>query len=371
MSPNSFAQNRQALLGAVIGGCLMLGGIYSVIFVEFNPLPPPPPEVIRPAKVARVVNADSMPERRFRGQVLAGRTVDLSFQVGGPLMETNNALGRRLSAGDVVAKIDPTRFEQRIASLRPGLEQARQRLERSQELVRNNAAPQKELDEAQAAYDAAVAELAIAEQSLRDTVMVAPFDALVVRAFVNNFQNVAPGEPIVRLQDIETLDIAVDLPEAVVALHQRSEGKPQMRAVFPVRPEPSYEVTYKEASAEADPQTGTYRVVFSLPEPKGLTVLPGMAVTLLLPGRVAGMRLSVPVSAIQAREDGTKAVWKLREVSGSQGVYETSSAEVTVEQIVGDRAMIGSGVAEGDLVVAAGVAFIREGQRVRPMESRQ
>jgi len=366
MAASAMQQRVRTIIGIVLGGGLLATGVISVLVVDFNPLPPPPERMVRPVKTARVVNADAVPERRFRGQVMAGRTVDLSFQVGGPLTMAQLDLGRRLNQGDLLARIDPTRYEQRVNALQPAVEQARQKLERIKELARTKTAPQKDLDEAQAAYDLAVAELAIAQQAVKDTTLVAPFPALVVKSFVNNFQNVQPGEPVARLMDISTLDLAVDLPESVVALHKKRENV-TMRAVFSVRPEPTYEVALREASAEADPQTGTYRVVFTMPALTDINILPGMAVTLVSAGSAATQSLAVPLASLRVDEQGKKSVWKLEADGEGHSVREVP---VTVERLQGQDAIIASDLKESDEVVAAGVGFLREGRRVRPMETR-
>ena len=108
-------------LGLLLGGVLLAGGVGAVIFVDWNPPPPPPPELVRPVKTAPVRNASSVPEREFPGVVQPGRTVDLAFQVSGPLVEADLELGRQVQAGEVLARIDPVRFEQDVARAAAGI----------------------------------------------------------------------------------------------------------------------------------------------------------------------------------------------------------------------------------------------------------
>ena len=231
---------------------MLLAGVAAVAFVDWNPLPPAPEAVTRPVKSAVVIDRAERPERRFNAEVSASRTVDLAFQVSGPLIEAELDLGRRVQAGDVLARIDPARFELEIETLRPKLQQAGSRLERIERMVANNAATQAELIDARAARDAAAAQLDVAEQALEDATLRAPFEALIVARYVENFQNVRPTEPVVRLQDISELDIVVNLPESLVANYDRDRDAVQPHVIFPVRPELRFPATVKEASAEAD-----------------------------------------------------------------------------------------------------------------------
>ncbi len=372
------AASKFAVVGrwvaGVVGLVMLLGGVGAVMFGNWNPPPEPPTELVRPVKVAMVVDAGAQGERRLPGQVLAGRTVDLSFQVGGPLVESDLKLGRELAEGDVVARIDPVRFEQQIAVLEPQIEQLRVKLERIEKLIAANAATPQELTDAKAAYQGAQAQLKIAQQSLADTVLKAPFRALVVQRFVENFQNIQPGTAVARLQDIATLDLSFDFPEAMVALYRKraaareGEVSAQPYVVFSVLPDKRFDVKVKEASAEADPATGMYRVIFTMPRPTELTALPGMAVTLVLPARQGeAQEKAIPVAAIWVSDAGNKQVWRVREQGGQ---YQVEATAVQVVRLAGEQAIIGEGVAAGDRVVTAGTSLLRQGQRIRLMEQR-
>lgn len=355
-------------VSVVLGLALLAGGVGAVLFVDWNPLPPAPPPVVRPVKSALAVDAGAAPQRRFTGQVLAGRGVELAFQVGGPLIEANLTLGREVQPGEVLTRIDPTRFQQQIAILEPQVAQTRQRLERIKELVVKNAATRQELLDAQAAADVAAAQLDVARQTLKDSVLTAPFRALIVQRFADNHQTVQAGAPAVKLQDISSLDIAVSVPESVVARH-RQDAAVQRLAVFPTAPDKAYPVTVKEASAEADAQTGAYRVVFTMPRPDDLTVLPGMAATIVaMPQAAASGQISVPVEALWVDSAGAHQVWRL---VAEGAAYTVRRAAVTVDRLDNGLAIVTQGLAVGDRVVTAGVPFVREGQAVRLMEAPQ
>lgn len=357
------------LISIIAGGVLLLAGVAAVAFVDWNPLPPAPDPVVRPVKTAVAIDRAERPERRFNAEVSASRTVDLAFQVSGPLIEAELDLGRRVQAGDVLARIDPARFELEIETLRPKLQQAESRLERIERMVANNAATQAELIDARAARDAAAAQLDVAEQALEDATLRAPFEALVVARYVENFQNVRPAEPVVRLQDVSELDIVVNLPESLVANYDRDRDPVQPHVIFPVRPELRFPATVKEASAEADPQTGTYRVVYSVASPDGFTVLPGMAASLVIPVQAGGGEggVLVPMAALFVDAQGGKRVWRL-EPEADQGVFRTTSIAVATGEVLSPDVVVTDGLEPGDRVVTAGVAFVRDGQRVRLME---
>ena len=46
---------------------------------------------------------------------------------------------------------------------------------------------------------------------------VAPYDGVIAQRFVEPNQNVRAKQPIVRFQDVDEIDIAVDVPETLMA----------------------------------------------------------------------------------------------------------------------------------------------------------
>ncbi len=353
-------------LGLILGGLLLAGGIGAILLVEWSPTPPPPPEIVRPVKATVVLDLAQLPERRFSGKVLPGKTVELAFQVSGPLLQADLTRGRKVLAGEVLAQIDPQRFEQQISVLKPQLEQAESKLSRVETMFKNNAATEKELVEVRAERDRAAAQLEIAQQALQDTTLKAPFAGIVVDRLAENFQTVQAGQTIVRFQDITNLDIAIDIPETMIARYRKGD-KVEVQATFPAFPSQTYGVDMKEVSADADSETGTYRVVFTMPRPTEFTALPGMAATIIFPGKKQGdSQLAVPTEAIFVGPEGEQRVWVLNQQEN--GTYLVTAKDVSIGSIAGDLSIIESGLDAKAIVATAGVGFLSEGQRVKLLE---
>ena len=67
---------------------------------------------------------------------------------------------------------------------------------------------------------------------LEDCTLRAPYDGVIAQRFVEEEQNVQAKEPVVRFQDVDEIDIAVDVPETVMAADIRSADIVQMVAEF-------------------------------------------------------------------------------------------------------------------------------------------
>ena len=86
-----------------------------------------------------------------------------------------------LQQGDILFKIDPVPFENRVAGLSAQLKSATIDLNRAKELIRRKAGKQRDVDIAQANVDNLTANLSTAEYDLERTVVRAPSNGMVTQ----------------------------------------------------------------------------------------------------------------------------------------------------------------------------------------------
>ena len=72
------------------------------------------PEAVRPARIFQVVAEGASNELEFVGRVEAAQTVDVSFEVGGPLAQLPVLEGQTVPAGALIAALDPTDVDAEI-----------------------------------------------------------------------------------------------------------------------------------------------------------------------------------------------------------------------------------------------------------------
>jgi multidrug efflux pump subunit AcrA (membrane-fusion protein) len=120
--------------------------------------------------------------------------------------------------------------------------------------------------------------------------------------------------------------------------------------------------------------TQTYEVVLTLKSrPPGLTLLPGMSVTVLpfsstaptaAKSPPADAALSIPLTAVVSDATGGTFVW----VVGAGG--QVTRSNVALGAIRGGDVTVASGLNAGERIVTAGVSALREGMKVRPLDAR-
>jgi len=113
-------------------------------------------------------------------------------------------------------------------------------------------------------------------------------------------------------------------------------------------------------SPQADPATRTYTVRVSLPDAPPQMRLGANVVGTVTLGQ--GQTVSIPGSAL-FQKDGKPAVW----------LVETDKTvqlkPITVQRYQGDSVVVGDGLAQGDVVVTAGVQKLLPGQKVALMDA--
>ena len=146
--------NKWSVPTAVLGGIVLIGAL--IFAMNYNH---PYSEISR----AYFVTTPVVP-------AVTGKVVEVPV--------TGNA---KLAAGDVLFRIDPVPFENKVASVKAQVVSAKEDLRRAKELLRKKAVAQREVDLATARFDDLSAQLATATFNLEMTVVRAPTSGYVTQ----------------------------------------------------------------------------------------------------------------------------------------------------------------------------------------------
>jgi RND family efflux transporter MFP subunit len=199
---------------------------------------------------------------------------------------------------------------------------------------------------------------------LADTKLVAPYAGVIARRFVEQGQSIRAKQPVVKFQDVEEIEIAVDVPESVMASALRTADITGLTAEFSAAPGRSFPVQVREIAQRADPVTQTFNVRATMQAPADLNLLPGMTATVTMNYRraaVLGPNISVPVAAVVQDSKGGSIVWI---IDADQTV---TARPVRTGAISGGLTAITAGLQPGDRIAAAGASHLREGMKVRDL----
>ncbi len=334
-------------------------------------------ERVRAIKPFVVTQLASGTERRFSGEIAAANAAPLSFPVGGRVATIDVAAGGAVERGALLATLDGDSFELNVESARADLNAAQSAeralktdLDRQRQLQKNGWVSQAALDQTEVEYESARSQvsvaqsrLTLAEQDLASTKMEAPFAGVISSIEVDPFTEVAPGFTVMTLQSGDAFEVVVSVPDA--AIDKIAVGA---RVAIDVATLPLCGCVGRVIEIGAVSSAGNaVDVVVSVTQaPEGLRA--GMsaevAITLANEGGASGARASgyfVPLSAVAPGDADRSAV-----------VFRFDEAEGVVRRVpvrfvgaIATEAVAVEGLEAGDIIAAAGVSFLRDGQRVR------
>ena len=418
---------RSAWLAAAVAVVASVLGAAALCFLPGTVAEGPASAETAPrlVKVVRVSAMEAERTRSFPGAAKEVKQVQLAFRVGGPLRDFPVALGQQVREGDLIARIDPRDFELQVERLRAGLAEADAQLTamlrgaraedvaalqaklnavrarrheaaiheaRMRNLFEQNSVSQAEYDNAQTMLEVAEAELAAheqelekalrgarseeiaameaklaglkaqlraAENSLADSELRAPFHGYVAWRHAESFETVAAGQPVVTLLDCSMIEVTVGAPEEMVIRRDRFL---RFECEFEAYPGRRFPAELKELGQTVHPGSRSYPLTVRMTPPEDVVVQPGMAATVhaAIAAAEEPVPTVLPAAALISKGEGESSVW----------VYEPSEGIVRRRGVVlgpvrGDGLEIREGLAPGEWVVAAGAAFLHEGQRVK------
>lgn len=299
--------------------------------------------------------------RTFFGRVAARETTDLSFEVGGRLVELPIVEGQTLKEGALVAALDREPFERAVRRAELELERTERELDRATQLARANVAAEVRAEDALTARDLAEVALTDAKEALKDAALTAPFEALVAERLAPAFSNVTPGQPVARLHDMSEVRVEIDVPERLLQ-SVPDPGDIDFAARVPGLDEP-VPLTLREFEAQTGAVGQSFQVTLALPDLGVATLIPGASLTVEATAHTGDASLSLPPSAILAEADGSAHVFVYE--PGEDGTGTLARRPVELASPTGTDFVV-TGIEPGTEVVGAGVHLVSDGQQVRP-----
>jgi membrane fusion protein (multidrug efflux system) len=344
--------------------------------------PPPAPQV-------SVVTLTPTPHRfvtELPGRIAPTRVAEVRARVAGIVLERTFQQGAHVKAGDLLYRIDPSRYEVELAAAEAAhakaiaaLEHADLQLQRVEKLVTGRAASQAQYESALATSRQARADVAAraadvkrAKLDLDYTSVRAPISGRIGGALVTEGALVGQGEAT-HLATIQQLDpIYADFTQSAAELH-RLRRDFESGALEQIDPESAkiqlalsdgaiypYVGKLLFSDATVDPSTGQITLRGEFPNPNR-ELLPGMYVRVHIEQGIDTDALTLPQQAIRRNDTGGSEVYVLRD--DNRAIVQP----VDVGRMVDNQWIVQSGLKPGDRVVVEGFQKFRAGELVDPL----
>jgi membrane fusion protein (multidrug efflux system) len=286
------------------------------------------------------------------GRVEAVRDARLGAAKGGLVVELAVREGDRVSAGDLLVRLDDRTWSAMAARAATDRDDAARQLQRVEALFDEGAVSSNELDAARTRLAMAAAAQREASAHVAQCRIEAPFDGIVDERGVEVGDFVPEGGTVFRLVDIQAVKIGFDVPERDI-----SNVATGQLVTFSVSAIDGAGMTGRVTfvASAATGQAGTYRVDLALDNP-GERLKPGMLADVALERGLLHDRIVVPLEAVLPAR-GEHVVFVVLNEHAVRRV-------VRLAAIVGEDAVLETGVDPGDAVVIEGQRTLADGASV-------
>ncbi|PKO25387.1 MAG: efflux RND transporter periplasmic adaptor subunit [Betaproteobacteria bacterium HGW-Betaproteobacteria-8] len=298
--------------------------------------------------------------RRYDGTVEAIRQTMIAAQVPGTIVELNAAAGDQVKSGQLLVRLDAREASQGavaadalLAASQAQLNLARQEYERQQQLYAKNYISEAALEQAQAKFKSAqaqvnsqVAQAGIAKTQKSFNVVQAPYSGVISELLAEVGDIALPGKALMTLYDPTELRVNASIPQSLaaamdgnanVSIQIEIPGLASPAIIQPVR---------TQLLPSADPSTHTRTLRLTLPaDLQGVS--PGMFARVSLQAvameQDGAGRILVPASAVVRRAEMT-------------GLYVLNAAgkpllrQIRLGGPDGDQVEVLSGVSSGERI---------------------
>lgn len=339
-------------------------------------------------EVQRVFPADVSVYGEYVGRIRAKQYVEVRARVEGYLESMLFAEGTFIKKGQTLFVIDPTVYRAQVMKARARLNKARavlqkatRDLERIQPLYEQNAASRLDLDNAEAAYESAAADVTVseaeltqAEQTLGYTTVKSPISGYISERGADIGTLVGPGAKSLLAVVVNSDTVKVDFSmTALDYLNSKSRNvnfgqtnsnrswSPYVTVTLADGTAYPYHGLVDFADPKVDPKTGTFSVRAEMPNPDH-TLLPGEFTRVRLLMDVREEAISVPVKALEI-EKGATYIYVVKPDSIVERRYVETGPEFD------NSIIIERGLESGENIVVEGFHKLKHGMKVVPVES--
>lgn len=321
----------------------------------------------------------------YVGRINAQQFVEVRARVEGYLQKMLFKEGSYVKKGQTLFIIDPTIYGARVTKAEAQLNKAKaiavkskRDLDRIRPLYEANAASQLDLDNAVAAYEGAVADVAVCQADLTQaqltlgyTTVKAPISGYISEKTADIGTLVGPSGQSLLAAVVKTDTVSVDFSmTGLDYLRSKSRNvtigendtERNWESTVTITLADGKEYPFKGcvdfADPQVDPKTGTFSVHAEMPNPDRI-LLPGEFTKVRLLMDVRDSAVVVPQKALTV-DKGAAFIFVVRPDS----VVEKRFVETGPE--IGNEVLVERGLAGGESIVTEGFHKLRHGIRVKP-----
>src|SRR5438874_1965582 len=294
-----------------------------------------------PVEVAAALRDTVVDAIAATGQIEAVQSIELRPEVQGRITDIVVREGQEVAAGTALFRVDDAELKAQVAQAEAERQMARQALERTKQLITQNASSASDLEQAEARSRGADANYDLLKTRLDRTVVRAPFGGVVGRRLVSIGTFVSNQTPLTSLQSVNPQYASFDVPERYADRLRRGQLVSFQVAALPGK-NFSGEVVFVDPVVSLPGRT----ILIKARVPNSEHQLQaGMFIEARLATAIRPNAVVVPEDALLPMQ-GATFVWVVKDGKANQrqvtvGVRTTGWAEVQSGVEAGDQVVVG------------------------------
>ncbi len=358
----------------LVGVAVVFGGVFllKAFFAKqtnnfFDNMPQP---------AASVSATTAKPQRWSEGGEAVGTLVavngtDVTTEAGGVVRSIEFEAGQPVAAGAVLVRLNTANEEATLKALETSAKLAETQAHRWQQLGQDKLVSLDEVQQRTAAAAAARAQVEAQRALIAQKTIRAPFAGVLGIRKINLGQFLAPGAPVVSLQQLDPIYLDFSLPEQMIG--KLVDGT-TVRATVDALPGQSFEGKVTAVEPQVDANTRNFKAQATLRNPDG-ALRPGSFAKVAFDLGSEREVVVIPQTAVSFNPYGN-AVFVIGKVKRKAGETDMQGKPLTGDKLVvtqrfiktgatrGDLIAVTSGLKAGEQVVTSGLLKLRNGAEV-------
>lgn len=321
----------------------------------------------RPVWVMSVGNSPAHRTASYTGEVKSRYESNIGFRIAGKIISRAVNVGELVKKGQLIAQLDPNDIrlnaqaaDAEVQTAQANLALAQAELARRQQLYSQKFISKSALDSyetqvktAQARLAQTKSQAAVSQHQTGYTQLVADRAGVIGMIQAEPGQVVAAGQTIAQIYDLQTLEILISVPEALIdSLHTGDAARVSLNDVSQ-----AYQGRIREIAPAANSQTHAFDLRIQLLNADQRIKL-GMTAQVSFEPSTTAQTLIVPSTAV-TRHGEQASVWVI------DNKHQVHARTVTTGALTENGIEITSGLQAGETIATIGIHTLTEGMRVQ------
>jgi membrane fusion protein (multidrug efflux system) len=303
--------------------------------------------------VQEIRSQDLNEELSFSGTIEADNSVQVGFAVPGIISSVKVNEGQQVNAGQLLATIDATEYDNALLIASAGLEQAEDMFSRLDGLYQKGSLPAKDFIDIKTKLAQAKANKNLSAKRVSDTKLHAPMSGIITQKVLEKGAMAAPGVPAFTIIKTDLVYASVTVPESEIG--RIAKGQTANVFISTLNQHLTGKITI--INPQADPVTKSYKVKVQLRNQTG-KLLPGMIAQTKIATGQSVETITIPATAVVRDSDDITYVF----LAGKD--QKAVRRRITASGVQGNDIIVSEGLKFGDHVVVGGQTRLKDGAAI-------